>query len=544
MPYKALTEKDLSSIKAFIECYSGADSSNIVDLKHILRYWNTSKSKLYHMFGDQLTLKKKVSYVPDTEEKFDLMDTAKWKNDDFVAFKSKFYDIIDTRPEFNDIKYEVMELFSTAGLMDNFYYGSKCEIMFPNQPKPYKLIEGMKVMKALGVISKAYGFEEEFEKFRIAHSRVYNDKICSGNLCLSIHPIDYMSMSINNCGWDSCMSWPDGCHSLGTVEMMNSDCVVVAYLESDKPFTWYSYGKQYECSNKKWRELFIVEKNVISEVKAYPYQNKNLATECLNWLRDLKEAYEPEIKFCKNIIKNYDETLYFPSKRLRLCFDAGYMYNDFGAIDDHYCYVNREFINDEIQDYSLEFYTTDKELVEYFINYSGTPICVSCGTTFDTDFYEDCVSEHVVCPQCSGRSYCEWCHSWIDGDMYQVDGMTICECCYEDHVNTDFFTREDRFTEDMTLVYLVPDGLDIIKEVYFPYSIMVYKPEEVDWSKYLTSEDGFVKIKRERGYSSWSGKCFEDVFAIRISSIRPEIKEEYSSHWGFNEWEEIEKMYK
>lgn len=542
MPYKTLTERDLSSIKAFIECYSGASSSNIADLKYILRYWNTSKSKLFHMFGNQLILRKKISYMPDGEEKFVLMDTAKYKDNDFIAFKSKFYDILDTRPEFNDIRYEVMDLFSTSGLMDNVYRGPKCEIKFPNQQKPYKLVEGMKAIKALGAISKAYGFEEEFEKFRIAHSRVYNDKICTGNLCLSIHPIDYMSMSINNCGWESCMSWPDGCHSLGTVEMMNSDCVVVAYLESDKPLTWYSYGKQYECSNKKWRELFIVEENVISEIKAYPYQNKNLATECLNWLRELKEAYEPEIKFCKNIIKNYDSTLYFPSKRLRLCFDAGYMYNDFGAIDDHYCYINREFINDETQDYSPEYYTTDKELVEYFINYSGIPICVCCGDTFDMDFYEEGTAEHVVCPQCSGRSYCEWCHSWVDGDLYQVDGMTICECCYEDHTDADFFTHEDHFNDDMRSVYLVPDGIKILRESYLPYSILVYKPEEVDWSKYLTSEDGFVKIKRERYYFWGDEKYFEDIFAIRASSIPPETKEKYFSHWSSGEWAEIEKM--
>ena len=38
-------------------------------------------------------------------------------------------------------------------------------------------------------------------------------------------------MSDNNSGWESCMSWRNnGCYRRGTVEMMNSPYVIVAYL--------------------------------------------------------------------------------------------------------------------------------------------------------------------------------------------------------------------------------------------------------------------------------------------------------------------------
>ena len=42
-------------------------------------------------------------------------------------------------------------------------------------------------------------------------------------------------MSDNDYGWDSCMGWMnEGEYRLGTVEMMNSPCIVVAYIDGEE----------------------------------------------------------------------------------------------------------------------------------------------------------------------------------------------------------------------------------------------------------------------------------------------------------------------
>ena len=81
-----------------------------------------------------------------------------------------------------------------------------------------------------------------------------------------------------------------------------------------------------------------------------------------------------------------------------------------------------------------------------------------------------------------------------------------------------------------------------MKETYSPYFVSVYKPEEVDWSKYLVSKDGFIKIKQECSYFWCDEKFYLDVPAIRISSILPETKKEYFPLWTPSKWEKIEKM--
>ena len=108
-------------------------------------------------------------------------------------------------------------------------------------PKPdgtfrkYHVQKGSRPMRVVGRILKAYHFakEEDYKELVNWHSRMLNDKRLEGELCLSIHPLDYMTMSENNCDWTSCMNWPEGgCYRGGTIEMMNSPMVIVAYLKS------------------------------------------------------------------------------------------------------------------------------------------------------------------------------------------------------------------------------------------------------------------------------------------------------------------------
>jgi hypothetical protein len=75
---------------------------------------------------------------------------------------------------------------------------------------------------------------EDFKKWQTWLSTICTVKEYKTNLVLSIHPIDFMTSSDNASGWTSCMNWrDDGGYSSGTIEMMNSNMVIIAYLENN-----------------------------------------------------------------------------------------------------------------------------------------------------------------------------------------------------------------------------------------------------------------------------------------------------------------------
>ena len=102
-------------------------------------------------------------------------------------------------------------------------------------------------------LSDIADMEAIFEQMRIKHSQILNKKRLKGTLCLSIHPLDYITISDNNCDWDSCMTWTgDDCpgeYRLGTLEMMNSPSVVVAYLDSKEPYHPLDDGRAWSNKN-------------------------------------------------------------------------------------------------------------------------------------------------------------------------------------------------------------------------------------------------------------------------------------------------------
>ena len=328
------------------------------------------------------------------------------------------------------------------------------------------LDKDMKLMKAVQKVVDAYGLDQQrFEDFRIAHSQILNDKQLKGTLCLSIHPLDYMTMSDNECDWGSCMSWRDtGCYRKGTVEMMNSPIVIVAYLKSDRDMSLFGHyahvsneAKSYTWNNKKWRELFIVHENVITGIKAYPYMSRNLEEQVLDWLKELAK---------NNLNREYSDNKYVmayahdvviqendpnpacgltANRKFRFLFNTYNMYNDFGCTPDgtHVALYNISNIEDN------EFEKT--------IRYSAYATCMCCGETYST---EGCES-YLLCEDC-GRStvtcdYCGWRGS--EDNFHWVGGQCICQGCYEDETFYDYITEEDRWnSESIELKFsMVPD---------------------------------------------------------------------------------------
>ena len=533
MLYQMLSQEEIDTIQSFICRHSGyGGMAN--DIEWVLRYWSSNKQRLYKMFNNNFVLRKRVSYSPSEDEKNVAMQRAMATDNAIIDFRTKFFSLLNTKAELISERYHLLNLVELKSLVENKYDGINFSIMLPREKKPYKIINGMKVMKALQKISKAYGLDVDYEEFRLAHSRVYNAMIYHGTLCLSIHPIDFMSMSVNNSGWNSCLNWPDGCHCLGAVELMNSKNAVIAYLESDKPYEWEVCGKSYACSNKKWRELFIVDENIISEIKGYPYQNEALAKECLTWLCELAMKFDHTVKYTDDIFEYKDVPFIFDcgdhNEHVNIRFDSGYMYNDFGAIESHYCFINPSLVKSKkLLEYNYTAWNRGPEdnLTDIYIDYSGPAICVYCGEHIGDDCcYEDEFAGRVVCHHCAGLEWCESCETWVDGETYEVDGVTVCECCHENDVGSDYFTDEDHFYDNMIEVRLVKDPNATIK--IDDDVVSFYISENTNLDNYLVKgHRGIFEVGVEREYLWEDGVYTFPASAICISDISEETRKTY-----------------
>ncbi len=439
-PFETLTAEEQEKITDYIAAYGDEyrDPKDSVSLSYILRFWNSAKSDLFSLFGNKLILKYPITYAQPAE---DIMQEC---IDDpelttlIHGLKSAFYSFDPTADRFT---------YSSLFYLDRLLPEKRTPIIteFPYYVKynkeEYKISSNTKTIRILGKMARGTkdpGIIDLYEKLRIALSRHTNQKELHGNLCLSIHPLDYMTMSDNDSGWDSCMSWAaEGDYRAGTVEMMNSPYVVVAYVESEHKQA--TFADSITWNNKKWRELFLVTSNLITEIKPYPYINEFFTKETLRRL----SALQPEASFSDAFEMPVRKTFTYKDKELVFRPQATYMYNDFGltASNKHWTIINES---------NLDSWQT-------YINYSGAMNCMSCGEEieYNTDY-----SNEVFCVPCLGETtfVCECCERTVRNSnetSYWVQNRLICEDCYENQVMYDPILGEDAFDNETYPLYLV-----------------------------------------------------------------------------------------
>lgn len=440
--FEQLPQADKEKLKLYIENYGTTHYQPLGNtLEHILRFWNKEKADLFKAFGEKFIVSDFIETSLSPTAITHLIENkivyAGYPNKAYLFidnFKSRIpYGAIDDHTEDNGSYYN---LVSPSALAKN-RLEKDLDITLANG-KHYRVNKDSKIAKVIAKVADSYGIEG-YEDFRLAHSLCLNEKRVAGNLCFSIHPLDYLTMSDNDCSWTSCMrlraNYDDdedddydthlyqGEYSQGPVEMMNSPCVVVAYLDSKTPMNiWDRCGEEVvQWSNKKWRCLFIVNKDIIIPVKQYPYENEHLERECLDRLKTLIEA---------NTDWRYTDTPHLINDRTRFregsCFyDIDYHF----STDKMYCDFP-ERIN------RLTYISKDHPYGEFIcLNYSGETECIICGMT-DEDYKEPIDAlEHwqPCCIGCSGYVVCADCEETISLDYAEWDPITerwYCESCY------------------------------------------------------------------------------------------------------------------
>ena len=425
-PYAKLSyeERDMFD-NYFLNATGGyEDLSRLAPNKERLAVWNQNKEGIFKVFGEQLILRKPIVLKKGTEgwqEQFEHL----YRHQFFACLSYHYFSLGDS--------IQIKKIFPVEDFISNKL--SKDIVLYPKQ-FPVEEIgfkKGMKTMRVLSKLAEKTHLQTDYEDFRIFHSTLLQEKNLVGQLCLSIHPLDFLTMSDNGYKWSSCMSIKkQGDYCAGVVEMMNSPCVICVYLEGNKPF-YINKELEWKWTNKKWRCLFIVENNIITPIKGYPYQSLALETIALDWLAEL---------FNSSANHYLDQYCYPIEKKGSFCDTPEYIYpcgdNENMTFEFH---TNIMYLDMGLRSHpykiSKEFYEQTKNKRGICdINYSGPLTCLWCGNQLETTDQ----TNRVTCCDCRKEWYCDYCGEYVNSRDELVPYLNgekhICKKCAEKCITT------------------------------------------------------------------------------------------------------------
>lgn len=399
--FNQLTEEDLTTLKVWIESNR---SCVIPDMQKVLRCWSKNKRTMFKLLGNKLRVKFPISVKADKQfvyrslqeiynQPYIYLDTAMLNGNGIIIMDDTDNDFINNvgnffcsfyedngkkRPDYTDPNYgfklkgglEALQKiyseydFSLMRIFSNIFshytlekgvMGYDYHFYWAEKNKKLSLPKDMKIMKGIQKLLKflEYPNMHLFEEWRNQISNITTTQNITANLVISIHPLDFLTLSDNSCGWKSCLKFQDGRtggYSMAITEMLNSNCIVVAYLESNNKKFVFNYR---EIPNKTYRQLFVCHKDIILSGKSYPYIHDDLthlilnylqvmAAENLNWHYQYgpQEYHDMHDGLAHNVNVNRI-TLDYPKKHHNILICTNGYYNDWAeACCSYYCVRN------------------------------------------------------------------------------------------------------------------------------------------------------------------------------------------------------------
>lgn len=455
-PYSLLTKNEKESVELYINeaANLGYDDGCFIGVKNYLSYWDTNKQFLLdNVFHGQLRVEFELDretmlagqedarYIlagTGTQLDFDFEHTYDRAIQDCLNFWLRTHCFSDHIDPYGAATWLIHNCFNRRAFLDGItsdmteweHFGwefNKSQVT----GKQFILKGRWKVFKLLQKLIRLYGGSSDaspayirqteelargVEKLRLIQSQIKQASPKATKVMLSIHPLDFLSMSDNSLDWSSCMSLlGDGEYRNGAIEMMNSPVAVIASVNSSTPY--YPIDDEHPFTNKIWRQLFIVDREAIISMKGYPYQMP-LVSQAI-----IKKLYEMSgWKFKYDEVGPYREMEYF---------DASYLY-DYeanpnieypGVLVNTTCYYN-DFVSCRGNRCNTFFWIHDT--FSKRIDISGpVPDCISGAILNDIDSMWDPDSYF-------DEKYDEAVRNWeCERDFYDIDD-DLAEPDYDD----------------------------------------------------------------------------------------------------------------
>ena len=324
------------------------------------------------------------------------------------------------------------------------------EVFDNHTTRDYWLSDDDKIPKGTK-ISKAFKYFETDEtvlrKLQDQLSMILQEDKITGTLCLSVHPLDYLSVSENTYHWRSCHAL-DGDYRAGNLQYMVDSCTIVCYLRGTQEAKLPNFPEDVPWNSKKWRMLLFVSdlQNAMFAGRQYPFFSPS-AMDCV------QEAYlvsmNKRVKAWTPWYNDYIKT--FPRKdgdveianaecdawlHQRYIAIGGRVYGMRDIIKE--C-KNSLFFNDLIDSscyipyYSWNRYMSDADIQFHIGECAPCPVC--------NGKHDVTAPEVLVCNDCYREStpphyvYCECCDGRVlDEKSYYIHGtgQILCESCFEE----------------------------------------------------------------------------------------------------------------
>lgn len=134
--------------------------------------------------------------------------------------------------------------------------------------------KGMKILRAFKYFCTDKNLLNDMQS--VASMAIQNDKV-TGILCMSVHPLDFLSVSENAHNWRSCHAL-DGEYRAGNLNYMADECTVICYLKSDHKSQLPRFPEDIKWNSKKWRMLlfFNSDYSFMMAGRQYPFFENSL----------------------------------------------------------------------------------------------------------------------------------------------------------------------------------------------------------------------------------------------------------------------------
>jgi len=265
-----LAKVDVKKIKKVLSSCFQISGTKLLGVQQMLEDWAINKRDIYLIFGKNFRISKDIEYEADEcvyQEKIDNLCSQ------FPIVTPLMRDISTKRLKENTLVIDTNSIDRVARKIKGASNG----------------------MRLTAFLSKAVNNP----KFDTEFSKIIDETKVKGQITISIDPIDYILMSINKSGWQSCHSLHEdigrsfGCYSAGVFSYMCDNCTAISFRHSKEEVQYSINGTTFKEYSKNWRECIYIDSYTGNFVvsRQYPRADETIATSVRLLLEDTISNY-------------------------------------------------------------------------------------------------------------------------------------------------------------------------------------------------------------------------------------------------------------
>ena len=328
------------------------------------------------------------------------------------------------------------------------------------------ITKGSKLLKAFKFFVKD---EEERKWIQDKASIAIQESKITGKLCLSVHPLDYLSSSENTYNWRSCHAL-DGEYRAGNLNYMCDKATIVCYLKGAEEAHLPNFPNNVLWNSKKWRCLLFLSDDwkAMFAGKQYPMTIDRMLDKLQlvartalnlgdNWSQwhddqitdfrfksgeDIQSFANPYIPMAgkiypiRNLIKDGEWTHHYNDLLRSTCYVPFYCWSKEWSKENLHFHIGEEVKclhcgQERMGDHDMMFCRDCYEQDE-----PDGSCCDDCGNfTLDRDLHYIEEYDVWVCDWCYQHNYftCNCCYNLTaTASMVEHEGHQYCTSCYEE----------------------------------------------------------------------------------------------------------------